>query len=246
MEKQYSISQVAAMLGINIQTLRRWDESDLLPSRRKGKSSHRYYLESDVENYLNNNFRYLLKLAEKWASNKSPNVLPPLFYCQHSSAFKGRLTKLEANLFITPGLKEKYSLITSIVGEIGNNSFDHNLGNWRDVPGIFFGYNLTDRQIILVDRGQGILNTLRRVRPELNNDQAALKVAFTELVSARAPESRGNGLKYVREIVMDKNNGLQLFFRSGKAELKISGHRRNLNIKESQDSIPGCFALIYY
>jgi len=38
--------------------------------------------------------------------------------------------------------------------------------------------------------------------PELSTDEEAVRTAFTKVVSGRAPESRGNGLKFVR-----KNNG---------------------------------------
>ena len=95
---------------------------------------------------------------------------------------------------------ETVSLITAIVGEIGNNSFDHNLGNWPDMPGIFFSYTIRNKEVVLADRGQGILKTLKRVRTELTNSSAAMRVAFTETVSGRYPEARGNGLKFVKSI----------------------------------------------
>jgi hypothetical protein len=63
--------------------------------------------------------------------------------------------------------KPLFSLLTSVAGEIGNNSYDHNLGQWPDIPGIFFAYDLNKKQIALADRGVGILETLRKVKPEL-------------------------------------------------------------------------------
>ena len=47
----------------------------------------------------------------------------------------------------------------AVAGEIGNNSFDHNLGNWADMIGIFFYYDEKTHTIILADRGQGVLVT---------------------------------------------------------------------------------------
>ncbi len=97
--------------------------------------------------------------------------------------------------------KPLFSLLTSVSGEIGNNSYDHNLGQWPDMSGIFFGYDLNKKQIVLADRGLGILQTLKRVRVELKDHESALKVAFTEIISGRKPEARGNGLKYVKNVI---------------------------------------------
>jgi hypothetical protein len=83
----------------------------------------------------------------------------------------------------------------SIVG----NCFDHNLGKWKDVPGCWLE-TVTDGKVfraIVVDRGQGVLATLRQVLPDLQDDKQALLVAFTKSITGRAPEQRGNGLKFV-------------------------------------------------
>ncbi len=53
--------------------------------------------------------------------------------------------------------------------------------------------------IIIADRGRGIMETLKKVKPGLANDMDALTVVFTERISGRAPEARGNGLKFVYE-----------------------------------------------
>ena len=95
------------------------------------------------------------------------------------------------------------ALVTSIAGEVGNNSFDHNLGLWRDVPGCWFETQVTGGRlwICVADRGQGIFRSLANVLPDLRDDQAALDVAFNQRVTGRAPEPRGNGLKFVKSIV---------------------------------------------
>ena len=44
---------------------------------------------------------------------------------------------------IQSGLSENIvPLIVAVAGEIGNNSFDHNLGKWPDSPGVFFGFDV--------------------------------------------------------------------------------------------------------
>ena len=140
--------------------------------------------------------------------------------------------------------KTLFSLLTSIAGEIGNNSYDHNLGNWPDTPGIFFGYDVVKRHIVLADRGLGILKTLQRVRPQLNNDQEALRVAFTEIVSGRAPEARGNGLKYVRNIIA--KYPIKLLFRTGNAQVTLLRESKALQFATTQEYVQGCIAFITY
>ena len=135
-------------------------------------------------------------------------------------------------------------MIVSVAGEIGNNSFDHNLGNWPDVPGVFFGYDIGRRIIALADRGLGVLETLKRVRPSLADDKEALRVAFTEIISGREPERRGNGLKYVRGVVTQYLKGL--LFQSGAAKLEIKNNVRDLKIEGVGKPIRGCFAIIEY
>jgi len=243
--KLLTIGQAANMLGVSIQTLRRWDEAGKLSSIRRKKSGNRYYKERVIDDFIKNNTKDLFRLARKWTVNKSVvDEIPSLFYCKDISIFQARLSKLETELGRVKRIKEIYPLITAIVGEIGNNSFDHNLGRWPDVPGIFFAYDLNGEKIVLADRGQGVLETLKKVRPELLGHQKALDVAFNEVVSGRAPEYRGNGLKFVRNVVAD--NDIILIFQTGDGELKIDKSKTNLNIKKSNTYIQGCLALIKF
>ena len=96
----------------------------------------------------------------------------------------------------------------------------------------------------MADRGLGILSTLKRVRPDLISDSRALEVAFTEIISGRAPESRGNGLKFVRKIVSE--NPIGLIFRTGDAELILPKDSSELNIRSSPESFRGCLAFITF
>ncbi|MFC1700857.1 MerR family transcriptional regulator [Patescibacteria group bacterium] len=239
-----TISQTAEIIGVSIQTLRRWDDSGKLRSIRKKKTTNRYYRKNDIEKFIQSNLKNLFRLAKKWTSNKSEEDLPSAFYCQDISIFQARLSRLERDLGGIKKLNKIFPLISAITGEIGNNSFDHNLGNWLDMPGIFFAYDLNKGEVILADRGQGILTTLKKIRPKLSNDQDALKVAFTEIISGRAPEYRGNGLKFVRNVIA--NNEISLFFQTGNAQLKIKKNNSDLEIKKSNIHIQGCLALIKF
>jgi hypothetical protein len=123
-------------------------------------------------------------------------------------------------------------------------SIDHNLGNWPDILGIFFSYSLTERKIILADRGLGILSTLKKVKTDLKSHKEALEVAFTETISGRAPESRGNGLKFVRNIVAQ--NPIKLTFQTGDAILFLQQGEQEIEAKISESVVSGCSAVIEY
>ncbi|MCK5123487.1 MAG: hypothetical protein KAQ87_05085 [Candidatus Pacebacteria bacterium] len=185
----------------------------------------------------------LEKLAYEWTTTVVDNIdRTSDYYCQTSDVFRSRSDKMLGDLLKTNNLAEEESyLISAMVGEIGNNSFDHNLGRWPDVAGIFFGCNITDDKvkIVLADRGQGVLKTLKQVKPALANDVEALQVAFTERISGRAPENRGNGLKFVRKNI--KNIKMHLIFISGNAQAELN---EKMKIQEQEENIKGCLAIL--
>lgn len=239
--KGLTIGEAAKQLGISIDTLRRWDKSGKLPAK-KSEGGHRYYSLADLELFKKDIFA----LATNWMLGPAKEPESAL-YCPTSTEFKGRLSKLQSALEKLQDLKEYYPLIVAIVGEIGNNSFDHNLGNWPDIPGIFFSHDTNKRQIALADRGQGILRTLKRVRPNVKNDEDALHIAFTEVISGRAPEARGNGLKFVLEVVL--NRAIELDFYSGGAKVSIdkdNNEVKKMKISKTDLYYSGCLALIRF
>lgn len=237
-EKLLTISQAAEYLGVSLNTLRRWDESGKLVAIRKGGGTHRYYRKKDLEIFSSD----LFSLASAWIERGVE--FPSHFYCATSSVFNARLASMGQELMKKIGFEKLYSLIVLIAGEIGDNSFAHNLGKWPDTPGIFFGYDLEKKEIVLADRGLGILETLRHVRPELDNHVNAVKVAFTEFVSGRAPEKRGNGLKLVREVVL--KNPIDLFYTSGDAEVRMKSPNKEFNVMRGQRDVRGCLAKINF
>jgi len=237
-EKLLTITEAAEILGVSVDTLRRWDKSGKLVAIRKEGGTHRYYRQSDLEIFASD----LVKLAHDWINDGME--LPVTFYCSNSSIFQARLAKMQDALMLFGTFDFILPLIVAVAGEIGNNSFDHNLGRWPDIPGIFFGYDIGKRRVVLADRGLGVLATLKRVRPELKNHLEALRVAFTEIVSGRAPEARGNGLKFVRQVVAE--NPISLFFRSGDAELRLKKDNDQLFITRSHINTHGCFAVIEF
>ena len=234
-----TIGQTAKLLWVSIDTLRRWDKSGKFYSVRISSGGNRYYRKSDVDLFI----KEPLAMVQKWATSVFAYEPDQEYYCKTRDVFQARLEHFQSEL-----LKDtndvSTSLISAIAGEIGNNSFDHNLGNWPDILGIYFSYSLTERKIMLADRGLGILFTLKKVKPGLKSHKEALEVAFTETISGRAPESRGNGLKFVRNIVTQ--NPIKLFFQTGNAFLELQQSKQDLEVEISARFVPGCLAVIEY
>jgi excisionase family DNA binding protein len=237
-EQLLSISQAAAFLGVSQDTLRRWDQSGKLAAIRKDGGTHRYYREKDLEIFSSD----LFKFASDWIADQAD--FPGKFYCQTSSIFHAKLTKMEYELMQKPGFEKLYSLIVLVAGEIGDNSFAHNLGKWPDTPGVFFGYDLDKGIIVLADRGLGVLETLKQIKPGLANHTQAVQVAFTEFISGRAPEKRGNGLKLIREVV--SSNPIDLFFTSGDAEVRMQDGQKEFRVIRGPRLVRGCLAKIEF
>lgn len=97
-------------------------------------------------------------------------------------------------------------LILSSLGEVGNNCFDHNLGYWQDEPGCLLIRETN--YAIICDRGRGIKQSLSSVYHLTKEDKNYISIAFTKIITGRAPEKRGNGLKFVRSNVLKCNLGL--------------------------------------
>ncbi len=237
--KLMTIREVAEYLGVSLMTLRRWDKSGKLPAIRK-PGGHRYYERGQVEAFNED----LFSLARVWVSSEVPPDISSKYYCQTQDSFRARHEKMA--LFMKGRTSvDILSLVTAIAGEIGNNSFDHNLGNWPDVLGIFFGYDLNRRVVILADRGVGIRETLSRVRADLKDDLGALNVAMTERISGRSPEQRGNGLKFVTKVANENPIGITL--QSGVAVATIKKEKRaQLKIGLADRNIRGVLAKIEY
>jgi len=235
----YTTTELAKMLGISRIAVFNKIKKGEIKSQKMGRNF--VIFKKDIENIevFSSN---LLKVAKNWTV--SGKEFPEQFYCQNSSVFYARLVKMEKLMIQDKKTKDIFSFLVSISGEIGNNSYDHNLGQWPGISGIFFGYDLNKKQIVLADRGLGILKTLKRVKPELENHEQALQTAFTEVISGRKPESRGNGLKYVRNII--SKNPINLTFYTGNAKLILESNSFNLDIKTIKDNISGCLAFITY
>lgn len=180
-------------------------------------------------------------IAIEWTASALPVDLSREWYCATRDVFQARLESLLSSLEKIIG-SDAY-LLTAISGEIGNNSFDHNLGNWRDVPGVFFAFDEKEKTVVLADRGQGVRQTLSHVIKDIKSDSEGLTIAFTKAISGRFPERRGNGLKFVASSVKEKS--WELTFYSGDAVLSIKNGLA-LQTEESKMKVNGCCAILRY
>jgi hypothetical protein len=137
---------------------------------------------------------------------------------------------------------KKY-LEAAIIGEIGNNTFDHNfMFKNMHQKGVYCKFCFYEKYVVLGDYGRGIKESLIHVIPDIKNDGEALEIAFTKKISGRSPEQRGNGLKFVSETI--QNNGWHLFFQSGNAYCEIN--KNGIHYANSNISILGCLAIINF
>lgn len=186
----------------------------------------------------------LEKLAWEWmTANPETAQAESEYYCPTWDVFEARNNKTPDEL-IKKGMGEGLSyFVYSILGELGNNSFDHNLANWPDVIGIFFAieYNGKNGRAIIADRGLGVLTTLKNAAPELETDKEALELAFTKKISGRFLENRGNGLKFVKNNVIENN--FLLKFCSGNACITIN---RGIKNETGENIVRGCVAILNF
>lgn len=240
-EKKVRIGQAAKILGVTAQTLRNWEKSGRLGAKRS-RGGQRYYFVADLERLLLD----LPGLGWAWAASGQAPDLAPEYYCERQDRFTSRLVKMGVVLqqTLNGDVRDLVSLLTLVTGEIGDNAFAHNAGNWPDVPGVFYGYDQGKRIIVVADRGRGVRATLQRVRPGITNDIEALRIAFTETISGRDPEKRGNGLKVIRQIAETKAIGLVL--QSGLGVVRIPKEPGPMKITLAKENVRGVYAVITF
>jgi len=138
-------------------------------------------------------------------------------------------------------LESKKYLEAAIIGEIGNNTFDHNFVFENNRPrGVYSNYTYKQKYAIIADYGRGIFGSLSTVLPSIGTELEAMETAFTKRISGRSPEQRGNGLKFVSETI--QQNNLHLYFQSGCATCSIDG--KGISFCDRPLSVKGCLAIL--
>jgi hypothetical protein len=132
-------------------------------------------------------------------------------------------------------------LEAAVIGEIGNNTFDHNFIFQQNFPwGVYCNLSYKGKYIVLADYGMGVRQSLSSVLPSVGSDADAVETAFTKRISGRSPEQRGNGLKFVSEAI--RENNWHLYFQSGSGSCSID--RQGIFFLEKLPSITGCLAIL--
>ena len=172
--------------------------------------------------------------------------------CATRDVFQARLDSLLRQLLRDGWVADDAALLVAVLGEVGNNSFDHNLGQWPDVPGCWLGREPDPAsephpsRFWVLDRGVGILATLRRADPALTTPQQAVDASFTRVLSGRTPERRGNGLKFVRSVV-NGNAQRGLLCQSGGGRASFGGRLGSLTAADGRlgaTTAPGVAVLL--
>jgi len=158
-------------------------------------------------------------------------------WCSNRAEFNGRLAsyfKILQNQFS----EDCSYLVLSSLGEIGNNCFDHNLGYWQGPPGCLFIRQ--NKYALIADRGQGIKSSLSRVIDFSKETTSALEIAYSRVVTGRAPERRGNGLKFVKKNI----NQCKVSLAVASDSETISFGPANTDIQINNLKKPGVFSLM--
>lgn len=181
----------------------------------------------------------------EWYSSGKKNAL--LSTCSTRDVFQARLDGFFNELSATSIPSEDAALMTAICGEVGNNSFDHNLGQWSDQTGCLFQFFTHENTfyVCLADRGKGFLWSLRHVDPSIQTDQQAIEIAFEKRISGRAPEKRGNGLKFVRAII-NGHSDRGLLCRSGTGEIFLGAMKPAEKLVTTHRNGAGVFTLLLW
>lgn len=148
-----------------------------------------------------------------------------LLHCKYRDEFDARLGHF-LKMFLNFGMDiNDAKLATAIVGELGNNVFDHNLGKWpTDISGCVIAAQnfpkLKKIEFAIGDPGIGFLGSLKAAFPELNSDIEAIKKGLAGN-TGRTGEKRGNGLKYIQNWTI-KNFSGKLTIHSGEGIIEVS------------------------
>ena len=164
--------------------------------------------------------KILTELGYNEANNELHDVLTPeqenaniheVMHCIYRDEFNARLDRF-ITMFKTFGLSESDAQrATAVVGELGNNVFDHNLGNWpTTISGCIIAaqhYPKTNTiEIAVGDPGIGFYGSLKTAFPNINSDIEAIKLGLAGN-TGRVGEIRGNGLKLIQQWTLQNFSG---------------------------------------
>ena len=143
----------------------------------------------------------------------TPNI-QEILHCHFRDDFNARLESWIRRMFKNFGLNDNdEGFATAIVGELGNNVFDHNEGVWpTNVRGaIIIAQNypkVKKIDVTVADPGVGFFGSLRSVEPNPPlTDIEAIKMGLRG-ITGRVGERRGDGLKIIQKWTINQLNGI--------------------------------------
>lgn len=177
---------------------------------------------------------FLIEMGYDEAAKKLRNIqitekdnlnIQEITRCRYRDELDARLGRFIA-MFENFGLNDNEArLTTALLGELGNNVFDHNSGNWpTDISGcIIVAQNFPQMkriEFVVCDPGIGFKGSLIVRFPELKDDIEAIKKGLAGNTS-RINEERGNGLKFIQQFTIGKFSG-NLTIHSGAGLVEVS------------------------
>lgn len=134
-----------------------------------------------------------------------------IVHCLYRDEFNVRLERF-IQMFRNFGLSDQDSfLATGVVGELGNNVFDHNSFSWpTNISGsVIMAQNYPKMRCIEVaigDPGIGFRGSLAVAFPQLKSDVEAIRTGLAGH-SGRIGETRGNGLRLIQQWTIQNFSG---------------------------------------
>lgn len=151
------------------------------------------------------------KLAKIQIPERDNINIHEFMHCYYRDEFNARLGRFIV-MFKNFGLSESDAQrATALVGELGNNVFDHNLGNWpttisRCIIAAQHYPNTHSIEIAVGDPGVGFYGSLKTAFPTVSNDIEAIKLGLAGN-TGRVGEIRGNGLKLIQQWTLQNFSG---------------------------------------
>lgn len=139
--------------------------------------------------------------------------IPEIMHCSFRDEFSAKLESKIRMTFRNFGLKDSQEQkLTALVGELGNNVFDHNAGSWpTNIVGAIIAIQNYPKdkkiEIVVADPGVGFLKSLKLAKPDLNSELEAIKLGLTG-VTGRVGEKRGNGLITIQDWTINQFSGI--------------------------------------
>jgi len=169
---------------------------------------------------------FLDKLKNADMNERENLNIHEILHCLFRDQFTARLGSGIRRMFINFGMSEAdEQRATALLGELGNNVFDHNEGAW---PTKFRGAIIVAQnypkiqkiEVVVADPGVGFAGSLKNIENPPKNDSEAIKLGL-QGVTGRIGEPRGNGLKLVQDWTINKFNGI-IMIHSGNALIEVS------------------------